>query len=264
MGIIHKLDPHLVNQIAAGEVIERPASVVKELIENSLDAEASQLEITVEEGGKKLIRVTDDGLGMAADDLALAATSHATSKLAGSDELDHITTFGFRGEALPSIASVSRLTVTTRPADQVEAHSITVEGGQAGQLRVAGAAPGTTVEVRNLFYNIPARRKFLKADATELGHIVEAVARVGLAYPQVALRLRHNGRMVHDLPQAKGLRERVEAFYGRHLAESLIEVQSDTPAGTIRGLVAPPSESRTSTKWQFLYINGRYIRDRSL
>jgi len=264
MGIIHRLDPRLVNQIAAGEIIERPASVVKELLENALDAEASQLEITVQEGGKKLIRVTDDGLGMAADDLALAVASHATSKLAGSDDLDRITTLGFRGEALPSIGSVSRMTVTTRQACQVEAHSITVEGGQAGQLRAAGAAPGTTVEVRNLFYNIPARRKFLKADATELGHIVEAVARVGLAYPQVALRLRHNGRTVHDLPQAENLRERVEAFYGRHLAESLIEVRSDTPAGTIRGLIAPPSESRTSTKWQFLYINGRYIRDRSL
>ena len=162
MGIIHRLDPHLVNQIAAGEIIERPGSVVKELLENALDAEASQLEITIEEGGRKLIRVTDDGVGMAADDLALAVTSHATSKLAGSDDLDRITTFGFRGEALPSIGSVSRMTVTTRQASEVQGHSITVEGGQVGELRAAGAAPGTTVEVRNLFYNIPAACKLCR------------------------------------------------------------------------------------------------------
>lgn len=264
MGVIRKLDPHLVNQIAAGEVIERPASVVKELVENALDAEASRLEIDVEEGGRKLIRVTDDGVGMEAEDLALAVASHATSKLLTSDDLDHITTFGFRGEALPSIGSVSQMTVTTRRAEAVEGHSVRVEGGCIEPVRVAGAAPGTSIEVRNLFYSIPARRKFLKADATELGHIVDVVARTALAYPQVAIRLRHNGRLVHDLPHGQSLRDRVSTFYGRDMAESLIEIRHDSAGCGLWGLIAAPSQTRTSTRWQFLYINGRYIRDRSL
>ena len=264
MGSIHKLDPHLVNQIAAGEVVERPASVVKELLENAIDAEASQIDVAVEEGGRKLIRIQDDGAGMEADDLALAVSSHATSKLAASTDLDRIATFGFRGEALASIGSVSRMVVTTCRRGEVGGHSIAVEGGQAGEVRAAGGAPGTTVEVRNLFHNIPARRKFLKTDATELGHIVEAVARVALAYPQVGFRLSHNGRMVHDLPRAEDVRERVGAFFGRHLADQLIEIRSETPVGTLWGLAAPPSESRASTRMQYLFINGRYVRDRSL
>jgi DNA mismatch repair protein MutL len=201
---------------------------------------------------------------MAAEDLALAVSSHATSKLRASEDLDHITTFGFRGEALPSIGSVSQMTVTTRQGDAVEGHSIRVEGGQVGQVRVAGSAPGTSIEVRNLFYNIPARRKFLKADATELGHIVDTVARTALAYPQVAIRLRHNGRLVHDLPHGQSLRERVATFYGRDVADSLIELRHDSVACGLWGLIAAPSQTRTSTRWQFLYINGRYIRDRSL
>lgn len=261
---IRKLDPHLVNQIAAGEVVERPASVVKELIENALDAEASQIDVEIETGGKKLIRIRDNGTGMGPEDLALSVTSHATSKLTSTDDLDHIGTFGFRGEALPSIASVSQMTVTTCRADDVGGHRLTVTGGDVGEVRAAGAAPGTTIEVRNLFFNVPARRKFLKTDATELGHIVEAVTRAALAYPQVALRLSHNGRQVHDLPRAADIRERIAAFFGRHLAEQLIEIKSDTPVGQLWGLAAPPGESRASTKMQYLYVNGRYVRDRSL
>jgi DNA mismatch repair protein MutL len=264
MGIIHKLDPHLVNQIAAGEVVERPASVVKELLENAIDAQATRIDIAVEEGGRKLIRVQDDGVGMEADDLLLAVASHATSKLSASEDLDRIGTLGFRGEALASIASVSVMTVTTCRPGAVGGHSLTVEGGAVGEVRAAGSAPGTTIEARNLFYNVPARRKFLKTDSTELGHIVEAVARVALAYPQVAIRLTHNGRTVHDLPRAEDARDRVTAFFGRHLAESLIEIAADTPVGRLWGLVAPPQESRASTKMQYLFINGRFVRDRSL
>ena len=264
MGIIRKLDPHLVNQIAAGEVIERPASVVKELLENAIDAQATRIDIAVEEGGRKLIRVQDDGSGMDADDLALAVASHATSKLSTRDDLDHIGTLGFRGEALPSIASVSSTTVTTSRPGEVGGHSLAVEGDTVGEVRAAGSAAGTTVEVRNLFFNVPARRKFLKTDATELGHIVEAVARVALAYPQVSMRLSHNGRVVHDLAQAEEARERVAAFFGRHLAEALIEIAAETPVGRLWGLVAPPQESRASTKMQYLFVNGRYVRDRSL
>ncbi len=264
MGIIRKLDPHLVNQIAAGEVVERPASVVKELLENAIDAQATRIDIAVEEGGRKLICVQDDGVGMEADDLLLAVASHATSKLSTSEDLDRIGTLGFRGEALASIASVSVTTVTTCRPGAVGGHSLTVEGGVIGEVRAAGSAPGTTIEARNLFYNVPARRKFLKTDSTELGHIVEAVARIALAYPQVAIRLTHNGRTVHDLPRAEDARDRVAAFFGRHLAESLIAIASDTPVGRLWGLVAPPQESRASTKMQYLFINGRFVRDRSL
>jgi DNA mismatch repair protein MutL len=253
-----------VNQIAAGEVIERPASVVKELLENAIDAESSHLEIAIEEGGRKLIRLQDDGLGMAADDLALAVASHATSKLRSSDDLSRIVTFGFRGEALASIGSVSEMTITTRRAAEVEGHSITLAGGQASEVRVAGSAPGTNIEVRNLFFNMPARRKFLKTEATELGHIVDAVANAALAYPKVAIRVTHNGRTVHDLPSAESVRQRVAAFFGSDLAEKLIEIESESPAGTLWGLVAPPAETRASSRMQFLYVNGRYIRDRSL
>jgi DNA mismatch repair protein MutL len=264
MGVIHKLDPHLVNQIAAGEVIERPASVVKELMENALDAEASQIDVAVEAGGGKLIRVQDNGCGMAAEDLALAVASHATSKLAASEDLDHIATLGFRGEALASVGSVSEMTVLSRRPGDVEGHVIAVAAGRAEEVRVAGGPPGTIIEVRNLFYSIPARRKFLKSEATELGHVVEAVANLALAYPHVAMRLTHNGRLVHDLPAAQGVRERVAAFFGADLAAGLIEISGNSPAGQLWGLVAPPSESRASTKWQFLYVNGRYVRDRSL
>jgi len=264
MGVIRKLDPHLVNQIAAGEVIERPASVVKELLENAIDAQAAHIDVAIEDGGKKLIRVQDDGLGMAADDLALAVASHATSKLTSSDDLERIATLGFRGEALASVGSVSQMVVTSCRAGEVGGHSISIDGGRLGDLRAAGAAPGTTVEVRNLFHTIPARRKFLKTEATELGHIVDAMARVALAYPQVAFRLTHNGRTVHNLPRAEDIRERVSAFFGRQLADQLIEIRSDTPVGGLWGLAAPPSESRASTRMQYLFVNGRYVRDRSL
>lgn len=264
MSRIHKLDPHLVNQIAAGEVVERPGSVVKELVENAIDAEASELVITIDEGGKKLIRVQDNGCGMTPQELALCVQSHATSKIVCSDDLDCITTLGFRGEALPSIGSVSRMTITSRRPDSNEAATICVEGGQVKPVAPAGGAVGTTIEVRNLFYNIPARRKFLKTDATELGHVLDVVAATALAYPQVAMRVEHNGRLVHDLPAAQTVRSRISAFFGQALADQLIELQCDSPAGRLWGLVAPPAESRATNKMQYLFLNGRYIRDRSL
>ena len=264
MAAIRILSEQLVNQIAAGEVIERPASVVKELLENAIDAQAGRIRLEVEQAGKKLIRASDDGGGMAADDAALALASHATSKVATADDLEGITTLGFRGEALASIASVADVRLVTRTADALEATEVTVSGGVAEPPRPASGPVGTTVEVRNLFRYVPARRKFLKTDATEMGHITEHVTRIALAYPSVHLTVTHNGRSVYELPPATGIRGRVAAFFGADLADALIEISSDEAAGRLWGLVGPPHVARATAATQYLFINGRYVRDRSL
>src|SRR5690606_29952805 len=196
---IHALSPQLVNQIAAGEVIDRPASVVKELVENSLDAGARRIDIDIEAGGARLIRVADDGHGIDADDIALAVSAHATSKIATFEDLERVATLGFRGEALPSIASVSRFALTSRNADAAHANRIEVDGGIARELRPAQHPVGTTVEVRDLFYNVPARRKFLRAERTEFGHIDDLVRSLALAHRDIEFRLGHNGKAVRVL-----------------------------------------------------------------
>ncbi|RMF76938.1 MAG: DNA mismatch repair endonuclease MutL [Planctomycetota bacterium] len=262
MGEIAILPPELVDRIAAGECIERPASVVKELIENALDAGATRVDVAIEDGGRQLIRVDDDGAGMDADDLALCVRSHATSKLRRDDDLFDIHTMGFRGEALPSIGSVARLTITSRPHDAEVGHAIRVEGGAVGDVRPTAAAPGTTVEVRDLFYAVPARRKFLKTNATEMGHITEQLARIALAHPGVAFSLRHNQRTLHTLPAVDDRRARIGDFYGPELADVLLPVRRESPDLLVEGWVAPPNESRGSGKWEYVFVNGRYVRDR--
>ena len=264
MPAIHILPEQLVNQIAAGEVIERPASVVKELLENAIDAQAARITLDLEEAGKKLIRASDDGSGMSADDAALALASHSTSKIATSDDLEGITTLGFRGEALASVASVADLRLVTRTADALEATEVTVQGGQAAPPRPTSGPVGTSLEVRNLFRYIPARRKFLKTDATEMGHITEQVARVALAYPAVHLTVTHNGRSVYELPPSDSVRARVAAFFGADLADAMLEVASEEPAGRLWGLIGPPHLARATSAAQYLFINGRYVRDRGL
>lgn len=264
MGQIHILPDSLVNQIAAGEVIERPASVVKELLENALDAGAESIVVEVEDGGRKRICVSDDGSGMEPEDLALSVRPHATSKIRTRDDLARIATMGFRGEALASMGSVSRLRITSRPASRDAAAVIEVEGGRISPVRPAAGPVGTTVEVCQLFYNVPARRKFLKGAATEFGHIVEQVARSALVQPSVAFQLSHNARLVHRLPASQSLRERIAAFYGDDLAEALLEETVEERDVVLRVLVAPPSQSRTAGRWQYLFVNGRYVRDRSL
>ena len=264
MAPIHILPEQLVNQIAAGEVVERPASVVKELLENAIDAQATCVVLEVEEAGKKLIRVSDDGCGIPAGEVALALASHATSKIATGADLEGITSLGFRGEALASIASVADVRLVSRTADALEAAEVTVSGGRAEPPRPASGPVGTTVEVRNLFRYVPARRKFLKTDATEMGHITEQAARVALAYPGVRLTVTHNGRSVYQLPPSASVRERVGAFFGADLAASLIEVASEEPGGRLWGLVGPPNVARATSGMQYLFINGRYVRDRSL
>lgn len=257
---IQRLDPALVNQIAAGEVIERPGSVVKELVENSLDAGATRIDIALEEGGVRLIRVTDNGCGIEPDDLPLAAASHATSKLRIAEDLFRIGTMGFRGEALASIASVSRLTLRSRTPDSDEAYQL--EGDAAPQP--CAAPVGTTVEVRNLFYNVPARRKFLRQAPTELSHVTEQLARLALAHPGIGFTLSHNGRTARDLPVTTDRRTRIADFYGAELAECLIPLARDERGLAIEALIGPPAQSRATSKWQYVFLNGRCIVDRRI
>jgi DNA mismatch repair protein MutL len=264
MAAIHVLPQQLVNQIAAGEVIERPASVVKELLENAVDAQASRVTLDVEEAGKKLIRVSDDGTGIPAAEVPLALASHATSKLATPEDLEAIRTLGFRGEALASIASVADVRLVSRTADSLEAVEVCVSGGDAQPPRPTSGPVGTTVEVRNLFRYIPARRKFLKTDSTEMGHITEQAARIALAYPSVHLTVTHNGRRVYELPASDDVAGRVAAFFGEEVADGLLEVASDEPAGRLWGLAGAPHLARATAGMQYLFINGRYVRDRSL
>ncbi|MGQ9652097.1 MAG: DNA mismatch repair endonuclease MutL, partial [Phycisphaerae bacterium] len=259
---IHVLPDLLVNKIAAGEVIERPASVVKELVENSLDAGAKRIEISIEQGGRKLIRVTDDGGGMDAEDLALAVQPHATSKITREEDLFGIRTMGFRGEALPSIAAVSQLRIVSRQPGSDAAHEIRVTADRVERVTAASGPVGTTVEIRELFFNVPARQKFLRTPQTEMGHITEQLARIALVHPQVEFRLTHNGRPVQHLRPAGSVRERIADFFGKEMSDSLLEVARDERGLKIHGYVGRPSDSRSSARWQYFFLNGRYIRDR--
>ena len=263
--MINVLPIHLVNKIAAGEVIERPASVVKELVENALDAGASRIDVTIEDGGKRLIAVSDDGSGMDREDLALAFSPHATSKLAGEDDLFNIATMGFRGEALASVASISHAHIRTRRADDDSGYEISASGQETGEVRPCAAAPGTTVTIRDLFFNTPARRKFMRKPNTEFGHIAEQIARLALPHPQVAFTLTHNDRQTHNLPATDATRQRVSDLFTPDLGGALLPVTPRQDASiSVAGLIAPPTAARSSGKWQYLFLNGRYIRDRSL
>lgn len=264
MGVIHELSPSLVNQIAAGEVVERPASVVKELLENAIDAGATRVEISAERGGKDLLRIADNGTGIAREDLLLAFQPHATSKVLEADDLFRIRTLGFRGEALAAIAEVSRVRCQTRTEADAEGSEIVIDGGVASPIRDCASPVGTVMEVRNLFFNTPVRRSFLKADSTEAGHVADTIARVALAHPTVQFVYRSGGRILYDLPATSGLKDRVAAFFGQELADSLLWVESRSGEIHVRGYVAHPSQSRSTTKGQHLFVGGRYVRDRSL
>ncbi|MEA3400564.1 MAG: DNA mismatch repair endonuclease MutL [Armatimonadota bacterium] len=264
MGSIRVLSEQMANRIAAGEVVERPASVVKELAENALDAGASRLEVELQEGGKRLIRVTDDGCGMDAEDAALAVQRFATSKIRDPEDLERIDTMGFRGEALPSIASVSQMRITTRPPDAEEGTMLTVEGGEITDARTAGCPPGTTVEVANLFYNTPARRKFLRTTATERGHCTDWVSWLALARPDVAVKVVHDGTVLLTSPGRDDLRATVAEIYGSNVARQMVPVEIDTGAIRITGLVSRPDLTRTSRKHQVFIVNRRYVRSPAL
>jgi len=264
---IRLLPRQLVDQIAAGEVVERPASVVKELVENALDAGARRIEVDVEGGGADRIAVTDDGSGIAESELPLAVASHATSKISTSDDLAAIVTMGFRGEALASVASVSRLSITSRERGAVAAARIAVEGGEAGPVAPAAGPPGTRVEVRQLFWNVPARRKFLRSAATELGRIEEVLESIALCRPGVAFRLVSEGKVRVDLPAVEDPARRVRAVLG-DAADALLEVQADLDLGgsplAVWGLVGRPELARASARALRFALNGRAVLDRTL
>jgi len=264
---IQILDDTTANQIAAGEVVERPAAVVKELVENSLDAGASRVLVELQEGGKYLIRVTDDGCGMGSADAVLALQRHATSKIATADDLFRITTMGFRGEALPSIASVSALTLTTRLADSPpEASGIELRclGGTVEEVFDVGARTGTSITVENLFYNVPARLKFLKSTSTEVGHIVELVQRFSLSYPEVAFRLTHDDREIFTTPGNGGALDACVYVFGREIARQLAPLAYQSGSVQIAGFIGMPPTLRNTRAGQHTFVNRRFIRNKAV
>lgn len=270
---IRQLPDTLINQIAAGEVVERPASVVKELVENALDAGAKRIDIDLEEGGVRLVRIRDDGAGIAAADLPLAVSRHATSKIASLDDLEAVATLGFRGEALPSIASVSRFALSTRRDEDAHGATLRVEGGKVGDVAPAQHPRGTTVEVRDLFYNVPARRKFLRAERTELSHVEEWLRALALARPDVELRVSHNGRAsrryrgadLGDAPDGgTATPERLVETLGGDFAANALRVDHAGAGLRLHGWIGRPAYNRASTDQQYLYVNGRGVRDRNV
>ncbi|MBN9121787.1 MAG: DNA mismatch repair endonuclease MutL, partial [Planctomycetes bacterium] len=261
---IRQLPPEVVTKIAAGEVIERPASVVKELLENSIDAGSTRIDIDLDAGGTELIRVVDDGCGIEPDDLALAFSQHATSKLETADDLFRIGTMGFRGEALASIAGVGQVTLQSRTHAAGSGCEVKCDGGALSPAKPWNGSPGTRIEVRHLFYNVPVRKRFLKSVATELGHVCETVTRLALAHPALHLTLRHNGRLVYDIPGSAGLLDRIALFFTGEVRDALYELESVPGPMRLTGFVADPKCDRGNAKLQYLFVNGRWFRDRSL
>ncbi len=264
---IQQLDADTVQRIAAGEVVERPASVVKELLENSLDAGATRIEVDVDRGGKDAIRVSDDGHGIPREQLPRALDEHATSKIRSIDDLDRgVASLGFRGEALSTIAAVSRLTIRSRPQGTKEGAELTVEGGDRGEIQPAGCPKGTTVEIEELFFNTPARKKFLKRDSTEFDHINTVVSQYALANPEVAISLLHNGRQLFGTEGNGSLRSTVLSVYGREVAESMIDIEwsTDGPLQSVSGLVSHPETTRSTREYLATFVNGRYVTDSAL
>ncbi len=263
-GAIAVLPDALINKIAAGEVVERPASVVKELLENAVDAGAKRITIQIENGGRTLIRITDDGSGMSPEDAPLAFARHATSKIRTMEDLFAIATMGFRGEAIASVAGVSHARIITRRPADMQAVSIEAHESVIGPATPCAGPPGTTIEIRDLFYCIPARRKFLRTDATEFGHIQEMVLRTALAFPGIGIQLSHNGRTTLDLPPTADHPWRIVQALGAELKDKLLGVNLDDRHIRISGWIGLPETARGTARYQYLFLNGRFIRDRSL
>ena len=260
MNKIHILSERIANKIAAGEVVERPASIVKELLENSLDAGATSIEVTVHHGGKSLIRISDNGSGMSAADAELAFKRHATSKIKSDEDLTKIESFGFRGEALPSIAAVSRMTLVTRPADSETGTEIWMVGGSLAKASEAVATKGTTVEVRDLFFNTPARRKFLKQDSTEFGHIYEVMVAAALAKPQIHFIFKNQEKTIWDLSAGQDLRERIKAVLGADWGEMLVPIEAEIPHVRVSGFVTKPEFARGNRLAKYIFVNQRWVK----
>ncbi|MGL6072634.1 MAG: DNA mismatch repair endonuclease MutL [Fimbriiglobus sp.] len=264
MARIRQLSHQVITQIAAGEVIERPASVVKEMLENSVDAGATRIDIDLEAGGTDLIRVVDNGHGIDAEDLALAFATHATSKLQSAEDLFNIATMGFRGEALASIGGVAQVTLQSRPPTAERGAEIQCNGGIFTEVRPWSGTPGTRIEARNLFFNIPVRKKFLKSVATELGHVCETVTRLALANPSLHIVLRHNNKLVYEIPATASLLDRIGLFFGGEVREALYLIESPPGPHRLTGYIGDPKCDRGNAKLQYFFVNGRWFRDRSL
>jgi len=262
MNVIHVLPQRLASQIAAGEVIDRPASVVRELIDNAIDAGTDRISVEIGRGGRASIRVADRGVGMSREDLALCVERHATSKIRSAEDLSAIRTLGFRGEALPSIASVSRFSITSRPHHEIAALRLEMEGGGRSTITEAGAPPGTTVEVRDLFFNLPARRKFLRADRTEGRYVVDTVTQMAMPYPEIAFELEEDGRELLSLPASDKPLIRLSALVGRDVAEAMSDLKSEWGGFRVRVFTAPGEFSRKRPDRLLIYVNRRCIRDR--
>jgi DNA mismatch repair protein MutL len=265
MSKIRVLADHVANQIAAGEVVERPASVAKELVENSIDAGATQITIEIEAGGRRLLKVSDDGEGMVRDDAILAFERHATSKIRASDDLIAIGTLGFRGEALASIASVAKVELTTSTEGAAAGTRVGIDGGRMRDVKDAAHPRGTTITVRDLFFNVPARRKFLRSEATETFHLTNLVTHYALAHPEIAFAFVNNGRDVVRAVAAKNLRERAYQMFGETFLENLLEVDGgEASVARVTGFVSAPRDRRTSRDSQYLFVNRRFVRDRMI
>jgi DNA mismatch repair protein MutL len=262
MGRIAVLDENMVNMIAAGEVIERPGSVVKELLENSIDAGASKIVVSVEDGGRKLISVIDNGEGIAVEDLARAFEPHATSKIKSHGDLGHISTMGFRGEALASIASVAQVRAVSRIKDSLSAYSIEIDCGRKTEPVPCSGDYGTTIEVRNIFYKLPARKKFLRTANTEMTHIIEYFTRIALAHCNLDMTLIHNGREIYRLLDGQSRTERIAILFSAQIAESLLVVEGSEKGLGISGLLGRPDAARANSKFQYFFLNKRFIRDK--
>ncbi len=262
MGRIVRLDQNMINMIAAGEVIERPASVVKELMENGIDAGATEITVVVEDGGRRLISITDNGSGMEADDLDAAFESHATSKIKNTDDLHAIATLGFRGEALASIASIAQVRAVSRTRQSDQAHCLEIDCGSKKPLSPCSGDVGTTIQIRDIFYKTPARRKFLRTANTEMGHISEQFMRIALAAGPLGLTLIHKGKELYRLAKNQGVRERIAQLFPMLPADDLIEAETDEKNIRIRALLGRPSGSRTNNRFQYAFLNGRFVRDK--
>ncbi len=267
MATIRQLTPSMINKIAAGEVIERPASVVKELVENALDAGARRIEVVFERAGRDLISIVDDGSGIEPDQLLLALSSHATSKIAEVDDLFSIRSFGFRGEALASIAEISQMTLKSRTTGSNEGALLRAEGEKREPVIPCGMAPGTAIEVRNLFFNTPVRRKYMKSDVTEISHISEAFLRLALPNIDVHFSLKNGSKRIYDLPATDSFLDRIRRCYGDEIADALIPVDyTGSEAGQVHvhGYVSHPDLSRGNAGMQYLFLNRRFIKDKTL
>ncbi len=260
---IHILDEATINKIAAGEVIERPASVVKELIENSIDAEASDIRIEVIQGGKKLIRITDNGYGMSKEDATLSFVKHSTSKISRSEDIENVMTMGFRGEALSSITAVAKVEIITKTKDDLAGTKVTVHGGKLVSISETGAADGTTITVEELFYNTPARKKYLKSDTTELAHITDVVTKNALGHNDVSFTLLHNGNEILRSPASK-LQDTIIHIYGQEVARAMVAVDLDSRFAKVTGFISKPAVTRGSIDSQSFYINNRNVSSRAL